>query len=300
VISNASQLDPELFARLQGLELRARYVVDGYLAGMHRGAVRGQSVEFAEHREYVAGDDLRYVDWKVFGKTDKVYLKQFEAETDLVCHLLVDVSESMQYQSDSAMFSKLEYAQCLAAALGHLVLRQRDRVSLATFDDQIRELVPESGNPTHLSQLVDVLQKADVCHRSDLGKVLHEVSRRVRRRGVVVVLSDLLGDTDSLLSGLKHLRYARHEVIVLQLLDPAELDFPFRRATRFEGLESLPAVLANPRGIREAYLTELASFLDRVKIGCRALQVDYQLARTAQPLDTTLRRLLINRNVRRA
>lgn len=291
-------LDPHTLAKLEGLELRARRIVDGYLSGMHRSSHHGQSVEFTEHREYAPGDDLRYVDWKVFGKTDKVYLKQFEAETNLVCHLLVDISESMQYQSESAALSKLEYAQSLAAALGMIVLRQRDSVGLATCDDQLRELVRESGNPSHMRQLVQVMQQATVQHKSALGPVLHEFSQRSKRRGVIVLLSDLLGDVESLLLGLKHLRHQRHEVIVLQLLDPAEIDFPFDRTTLFQGLEALPAVLAEPRGVRQAYLAELQQFLNRIEVGCRALQVDYELMRTDQPFDEALRRVLTRRSIR--
>jgi uncharacterized protein (DUF58 family) len=299
VTTTASHLDPETLAQLQGLELRARYIVDGYLSGKHRSAHRGHSVEFTEHREYAAGDDLRYVDWKVFGKTDKVYLKQFEAETNLYCHLLVDVSESMCYQSDSAPLSKLEYAQCLAAALGYIVLRQRDSVSLATFDDEVRQVVRESSNPAHLRQLTTVLDQADSSRKSQLGGVLHELSKRLIHRGVVVVVSDLLGDVDSLLSGLKHLRHERHELSVLQLLDPAEVDFPFQRTTLFEGLEAMPDVLAEPRGVRRAYLEALREFLDRIQTGCRALQVDYRLVQTNEPFDAILRHLLTSRSARR-
>jgi uncharacterized protein (DUF58 family) len=295
-----SNLDPETLAKLDGLELRARYIVDGYLSGMHRSSYRGQSVEFTEHREYSPGDDLRYVDWKVFGKTDKVYLKQFEAETNLVCYLLVDISESMRYQSEGTALSKLEYAQCLAAALGTIVLRQRDSVSLATCDDQVRELVRESSNPSHLRQLMDVLYQAAAQRKSALGPVLHEISQRLKRRGVVVLLSDLLGDDEALLAGLKHLRHARHEVILLQLLDPAELEFPFDRTTLFQGLEARPAVLTEPRGVRQAYLAELHEFLERIQAGCRSLQVEYELLRTDQPFDEALRRVLTKRGVRSA
>jgi len=259
-------------------------------------------VEFTEHREYSQGDDLRYVDWKVFGKTDKVYLKQFEAETNLVCYLLVDISESMRYQSEGAALSKLEYAQCMAAALATIVLRQRDSVSLATCDDQVRELVRESGNPSHLRQLIDVMQQTVASRKSALGPVLHEISQRVKRRGVVVLLSDLLGDllgdTEALLNGLKHLRHQRHEVIVLQLLDPAEIDFPFEQTTLFQGLESLPEVLAEPRGVRQAYLTALHTFLEKIQVGCRSLQVDYELLRTDEPFDDALRRVLTKRSNR--
>ena len=296
--TSQSNLDPKMLAELEGLELRARYIVDGYLSGTHRSTYRGQSVEFTEHREYTPGDDLRYVDWKVFGKTDKVYLKQFEAETNLVCYLLVDISESMRYQSEVAALSKLEYAQSLAAALGMIVLRQRDSVSLTTCDDQVRDLVRESSSPAHLHQLIDVMRQAVGRRKSALGPVLHEISQRFRRRGIVVLLSDLLGDDDALLTGLKHLRHARHEVILLQLLDPAEIDFPFDRTTLFHGLELLPDVLVEPRGVRQAYLAELHKFLDRIQVGCRSLQIEYELLTTDQPFDEALRRVLTKRRSR--
>ncbi len=293
--STTANLDPATLAKLEGLELRARTIVDGYLSGMHRSQHRGQSVEFTEHREYAPGDDLRYVDWKVFGKTDKVYLKQFEAETNLVCYLLLDISESMRYQSASSALSKLEYAQSLAAALATIVLRQRDSVSLATCDNQVRELVRESGNPAHLRQLTATMASVVAKRQSALGAVLHEISQRVKRRGVVVLLSDLFDDLQSLLTGLKHLRHQRHEVIVLQVLDPAEIEFPFERATLFRGLEALPEVLTEPRGIRQAYQAELQEFLQRIELGCRSLQVEYELLRTDRPFDEALRQILTQR-----
>lgn len=296
--SLAKKLDPETLAKLEGLELRTRRIVDGYLSGMHRSAYRGQSVEFTEHREYVPGDDLRYVDWKVFGKSDKVYLKQFEAETNLVCYLVLDVSESMRYQSDESAMSKLEYAQCLAASLATIVLRQRDSVSLAMCDDQLRELIRESSNPSHVRQLVEVMENASADHKSALGSAIHELSQRVKRRGIVILLSDLLGNVDRLLTGLKQLRHQRHEVMVVQTLDRAELDFPFGGPTLFRGLEALPEVLAEPRGVRQAYLDELKSFLARIEAGCRSLQVDYQLLPTDQPFEEALRRVLTQRNLR--
>ena len=293
------KLDPESVARLQGLELRARYIVDGFLSGQHRSPYRGQSVEFAEHREYAAGDDLRYVDWKLFGKTDRVYLKQFEAETNLFCYLLVDSSESMQYRGPGAAMSKFEYAQCLAAALAHLIIRQRDSVGLATFDDQLQHFVAASSNPAHLDGLIHVMTQAATRGKSNLARSFEGVAARLERRGVTVVISDLLGSADSLLVGLKRLRHRRHEVIVLQVLDPAELEFPFQRATLFRGLEALPEVLAEPHGVRTAYLAALGRFLEAVQSTCRMCQADYQLARTDQPLDAPLRRLLTSRSRRR-
>ena len=299
--TTANSLDPQLIASLEGLELRARYIVDGYLSGMHRSAYRGHSAEFAEHREYAPGDDVRYVDWKVFGKTDKVYLKQFEAETNLVCYLLMDVSESMLYQSAAAALSKRQYAESLAMAMAHIVLRQRDSVSLATFDEGLRDLVPESSNPIHWQQLVHVLENTTLRRPSRTGAVLHELSQRLRRRGVVVVLSDLLGrtegDLDMLLTGLKHLRHQRHEVIVLQVLDPEELDFRFDGTTRFRALESMPDVVVEPRSIRKAYQASLREFLRQIKSGCRAMQIDYQQVRTTEPFDQVLRQLLARRGI---
>ena len=290
--TTAPQLDPEVLAKLAGLELRARYIVDGFQSGKHRSAHRGHSVEFTEHREYVPGDDLRYVDWKVFGKTDKVYLKQYEAETNLVCYLLVDVSESMLYRSNPKWLSKLEYSQCLATMLAYLVLRQRDSVSLATFDSQLRETAGESANPAHLHHLAHLMARTQAYQKSDIGKALHEASLRFVRRGVVVVVSDLLGDVDSLLSGLNHLRYQRHEVVLLHVLDPAELEFRFEGPTLFEGLEARSDVLVQPRAIRQAYLLALEAFLGRIKAGCRSLQTNYHCVRTDEALDLVMQRVL--------
>ncbi|MBA3481467.1 MAG: DUF58 domain-containing protein [Pirellulales bacterium] len=298
-VSSPTKLDPASVARLEGLELRARYIVDGFLTGQHRSPYRGQSVEFAEHREYAAGDDLRYVDWKVVGKTDRVYLKQFEAETSLSCYLAVDVSESMRYQGPDASLSKLEYAQCLAAALAYLVMRQRDNVGLATIDGGLREFVTASSNPANLDQLIHVLQLTEPSGKSDLGAALGGLADRLRRRSVVVVISDLLGKVESLTHGLRKLRHARHELVVLHTLDAAEVEFPFERATLFRGLESLPDVLAEPHGVRTAYLAAMARFLEQVHSSCRGSQADYELARTDEPLDAPLRKLLTARLRRR-
>lgn len=296
-LATASNLDPAVVARLEGLELRARHVVDGYLAGRRRSRRRGQSVEFAEHREYAPGDDPRYVDWKAFGKTDRMYLKQYEAETNLVCTLAVDVSESMRYRSPAAALSKLDYGACLAAAVALLVYQQRDSVGLFTFDDRVQSVVPVGSNPNDLAQLSQVLESVDSARRSDLQQAFDEIANRQRRRSVTVVISDLLGDAARTLAGLRHLHYRRHEVLVLQVLDPAEVDFPFDRATRFMGLENLPRVQAEPAGLRKAYQAALARFLEQLQAGCRESQIDYELCRTDEPFDAPLRRLLTRRAV---
>jgi uncharacterized protein (DUF58 family) len=291
-------LEPQTLARLQGLELRARRIVEGYVAGLHRSPYRGFSNEFAEHREYAPGDDLRYVDWKVFGKTDRFYLKQFEEETNLLCYLLLDTSESMQYQGPHAPLSKFAYAQCAAAALAYLVLHQRDAVGLVTFDQEIREVIRPSSNPTQLKQLLHVMEETTAARKTRTGPIFHDLAERLGRRGIVVVVSDLFDDVESMLAGLKHLRHRRHDVLVLHILDPAEIDFPFQQVTMFKGLEALGDVVAEPRSLQAAYRREIQAFVKCIRAGCRAQQIDYVTIRTDQPLDTVLRTFLSARKQR--
>ncbi|MEX0641360.1 MAG: DUF58 domain-containing protein [Pirellulales bacterium] len=297
-ISISPLLDPHTLAKLHGLELRARRIVEGYVAGLHRSPYQGFSNEFAEHREYTPGDDLRYVDWKVFGKTDKVYLKQFEEETNLICYLLLDTSESMRYQGPGAPMSKLAYAQCAAAALAYLVLHQRDSAGLVTFDQDIRQLIRPSSSPTQLKQLLSVMEQTAAGRKTRTGPIFHDLAERLNRRGIVVVLSDLFDDVDSMLAGLKHFRHRRHDVIVLHVLDPAEIDFPFQHVTMFKGLEALGEVVTEPRSLRAAYQHEVQSFLKHVRTGCRAQQIDYLQVRTDQPLDVVLSAFLSARKKR--
>ncbi|MEQ8788347.1 MAG: DUF58 domain-containing protein [Pirellulaceae bacterium] len=281
-------LDPQTLARLEGLKLRARHIVEGYVAGLHRSPFQGFSIEFAEHREYTPGDDLRYVDWKVFGRTDKVYLKQYEDETNLVCYLVLDTSESMRYRGPNAPLSKLEFAQCIAASLAWLVLTQQDSVGLATFDNEVRHYVRPASNPTHLQQLLQVMESADAGRKTATGPIFHDLAERLKKRGVVLILSDLFDDVDSMLAGLKHFRHRRHDVILFHILDPAELDFPFHNPTMFKGLEQMPEVLADPRSLREAYLREFESYRRRVESATRSQQMDYHLMRTDTNLGLAL------------
>lgn len=288
-------LDPAVLAHIQGLHLRARRIVEGYVAGLHRSPFHGFSVEFAEHREYAPGDDLRYVDWKALAKSDKVYLKRFEEETNLIAYLAVDVSESMAYRSDGAAMSKLEYAQCCAAAIAYLVLHQQDSVALATFDQSVRKALRPSGSPAALTQVVAALQEPPTSEKTALGPIFHDLAERFNRRGVVAIFSDLFDGAPSLLAGLKHFRHRRHDVIVFQVLDPAELDFPFQQATLFKGLEAAGDVLVEPSRLRAAYQAEIGAFLREVEIGCHAQGVEYVRVRTDQPLDQVLTALLSRR-----
>ena len=290
--------DPQTLASIQGLELRARHIVEGYVSGLHASPYHGFSIEFAEHREYAPGDDLRYLDWKVFGKTDKFYLKQFEAETNLVSYLLLDTSESMAYQSAAAPWSKLEYGKTAAAALAYLVLQQQDSIGLMTFDDRLRSSVRPSSNPSHLKQVLHALEDAPARRKTSVGPLLHDLAERLKRRGVVVIISDIFDDVRSVLAGLKHFRHRRHEVIVLHVLDPAEIEFPFDRPTLFKGLEGLPDVLTDPVSLRRAYLREFGQFTKALEAGCRDQHFVYLRLRTDEPLDRVLSGYLAARQAR--
>jgi len=278
--------------------LRARRIVEGYVAGVHRSPYHGFSIEFAEHREYAPGDDLRYLDWKVFGRTDKFYLKQFEEETNLVCSLVLDTSESMGYRSPAAPMSKLDYARCIAAALAYLVLRQQDSVGLVTFDREVRASLRASSNPSQWEPLIRVMEESSPREKTAAGAIFHDLAERIRRRGIVVVLSDLFDDVDAMLAGLKHFRHRRHEVIVFHVLDPAELEFPFDEATRFQGLEGWADLIVEPRALRRAYLDQFERYLRRVQHGCRAAQIDHVLMRTDRSLELALSSYLASRRKR--
>jgi len=287
--------DPQTLAKLRGLELRARLIVEGYVSGVHRSPFHGFSIEFAEHREYVPGDDVRYVDWKVYGKTDKYYLKQYEEETNLISYLLLDGSQSMSYRSPAAALSKLEYSQCLAAALAYLILNQQDSVGLVTFDEQVRTLIRPSGNPSHLKQLLHVMDQIAPEGKTAAGAIFHDLAERLKKRGIVLVFSDLFDSVPAILAGLKHFRHRRHEVVLFHVLDPAELDFPFQQMTLFKGLEQFPNLLAEPHGLRRAYLEQFGNFLQAIREGCREHRIDYVQIRTDQPLDIALSAYLTQR-----
>ncbi|MFZ5833456.1 MAG: DUF58 domain-containing protein, partial [Planctomycetota bacterium] len=229
------------------------------------------------------------------GRTDKYYLKEFEAETNLACHLVVDVSESMAYQGPHAPYSKFECAKRTAAALAYVVLHQHDSVGLTTFDRELRSQVPVAGTPSHLGDLLGALPEQPTERKTACGAVFRNLADRLRRRGVVLVLSDCFDDVSSLVTGLKHIAHRRHDVVLIQIVDPAEMEFPFRDPTRFVGLEAWPEVAVDPRSIRQAYREEFAAFLRQVKQGCRMHQVDYLLLRTDQPLGRTLSRFLARR-----
>jgi uncharacterized protein (DUF58 family) len=289
-------LDPLTLAKVRGLELQARLVIEGYLSGTHKSPYHGFSVEFAQHREYVSGDDIRHVDWKVYGRSDRFYLKQYEEETNLVCWLLLDISESMQYRSGP--MSKYDYACLVAAALSYLILHQQDSVGLVTFDDQVRKYLRPSSQPSHLKQIVKIMNLGAARQKTRLAPIFHDLADRIARRGFIVILSDLFDEVPDLLAGLRHLRHKRHEVVVFHILDGAELDFPFQEATLFRGLEQHPELLTDPRSLRLSYLEEVNAFVKGLQRGCRAQNIDYVQLRTDTSLDVALTSYLAQRLTR--
>ena len=279
-------LDPATVARIASLELRARTVVEGFIQGLHRSPFRGFSVEFAEYRQYMPGDDLSSLDWKVFARSDRHVVKKFEEETNLQCHLLLDVSASMGYEGGG--LSKIEYGTTLAACLAYLMTRQRDAVSLTTFSDQIVDRLAASSRPGHVRTVLLALERMRLGKRSNVSKPLHQLAETLARRGVVIVISDLLDDPAAVIRGLKHVRFRGMEVIVFHLLHPDELTFPFERATRFRDLESDQEVTTDPDVVRGRYLEQMGGLIARYTHELKGNGVDYRLVDTSKPLDLAL------------
>jgi uncharacterized protein (DUF58 family) len=288
-----SFLDPETIARLGSLDLKARTIVEGFLAGLHRSPFKGFSVEFAEYRQYLPGDDLATLDWKVYARTDRHFVKKFEEETNLDCHILLDVSQSMGYASGAV--TKIRYSSFLAAALAYLMNRQRDAVGLITFDDRILSLLPASARAGHLTSLLVTLERLTLGHRTDVAKPLRDLAEAIRKRGLVVLISDLLDDPGRVLEGLKHFKYRGTEVIVFQVLDPAELRFPFEQAARFRDAETADEVLAVPSVVREKYLEAIAELQERYRRELQLAGIDYVALDTSVPLETGLMHYLMTR-----
>ena len=288
-----SLLDPAILARVSGLVVRARMIVEGSITGLHRSPFHGSSVEFAEHREYVPGDDIRHIDWKVFGRSDRFYIKQFEEETNLRVQLVLDASESMNYGSGA--MTKLDYARTLAASLAYLILGQQDAVGTLVFDEKIRAEAPISQSRSHLQDMVSVLAQESGRDATDIGEVLGRVSDRLKRRCLIILLTDLFDEPDKILHGLRRLRHAGHDVLVLHVMDPDELEFPFTRMTMFEGMEGMQDQLADPEAVREAYLAEVREFTRTIRRDFRNSGIQYQLADCSRGFDQILREALVKR-----
>ena len=286
-------LHPEALKRIARLDLRARHVVEGFLSGMHRSPYFGQSIEFRQHRQYTHGDDLRYVDWKVWAKQDRYYVKQFEEDTNLRCTLLCDVSGSMRYGRGA--MNKYEYGCTIAVSLAYLLLRQQDAVGCVAFDDAARMTVPLRTKRNHLNAIIQALELSGPRQKTDIHPILRHVAESSPRRGLMVLVSDLLVDRPGLFRGLRLLRSRGHDVMVFHVMDDDELDFPFNGPTRFEGLELAEQLRCNPRALRDGYLAALGVYLEEIRRGCSRHSVDYALLRTSDSLDAALAAYLSNR-----
>ena len=286
-------LPPEAIARISRLEILARNVVEGFLSGLHRSPYFGQSVEFAQHREYAPGDDIRRIDWKVWSKTDRYYIKQYEEETNLRTTLLVDLSESMQFGSHK--LSKYEYACQIAASLSYLLLRQQDSVGMISFDNVVRATVPPSSKQNHLQSILASLDVQKPAKKTDLQALLKQVADQQTRRGLIVLVSDLFVDRAGLFKGLKLLRTRGHDVMVFHVMDDEELDFSYAGTTKFEGMEEMGDLICDPRSLREGYLAAVTAFIDDIRRHCTRQMIDYHTIRTSEHLDAALAHYLTHR-----
>jgi uncharacterized protein (DUF58 family) len=289
MLTPEAYLRPEVIRQVRRFDLKAKFVMEGFLAGLHASPFKGFSVEFSEHRKYVSGDDLRAIDWKVWSRTNRYYVKQFEAETNLTGHLLVDLSASMGYAGPGSSLSKLEYATYLAGALAYLMIHQQDPVGLITFGEKIRQQLKPKSKPSHLLTILRLLSEAKPTGPTGLAASLHRIAELIPHRGLVILFSDLLDDEEKVLEALSHLRYRGHDVIVFQIFDAAEARFPFDQLTRFEDAEGQAAsVTAEPAAIRAAYLAEVGAFLGKYEAECIKRRVDFVPVDTSETFDKAL------------
>lgn len=280
-------LKPDVISKLSGMEIRARLVVEGFIAGLHKSPYHGFSVEFAEHRQYMPGDPLKNVDWKVYAKTDRFFIKEFEEETNLKAYVLVDTSGSMGYGSEGV--SKLEYSCFLSAALSYLMLKQRDSVGLVLFDQKIKKYIPpKSALRSHLHVILQELDKLEPSQTTNISSALHEMAERIKRRGLIILISDLFDDANQVINGLKHFRHKKHEVIVFHVLDPKERTFAFPELAIFKDLETDEELMTSPWQIRKEYAERFNALVEKYTLQCRESLIDYVLLDTSVPFDYAL------------
>ena len=293
MLSSKKILPSEIISRLNNLSLKARFVVEGFIIGLHRSPYHGFSVEFSEHRPYGIGDEIRKIDWKLWGKTDRYFVKQFEEETNLKSYILIDKSKSMGYTSGEN--TKLNYAQLLAASLSYLMLKQQDAVGMTLFDDQIRQYIPPRSKRTHLNVLLSQMEKIKAGNQTKIAPILHKTAEIIKKRGLIILISDLFDSQNEVLSGLKHFRYKGHEVLVFHILDNQELKLNFSKITRFKDMESGEEIITEPWHINADYQKNVNKLCDHYKIQCRKNKIDYVRLVTNTPLDLALYEYLLKR-----
>ena len=292
-VDKRKYLEPEMVARLSNMSLRARLVVEGYIIGQHKSPFHGFSVEFAEHRAYGPGDEIRHIDWKLYGKTDRFFVKQYEEETNLRSYILLDTSRSMEYKSNK--ISKLDYGNYLSAALAYLMINQQDGVGLTLFDNQIQTFIPPRSKPSHVNTILTHLDKTGSAKDTDVGIVLHEMAERIKKRGLIILISDLFDETENIINGLKHFRHNKQEIIVFHVMDRKELNFDFSNRTKFKDMETDEQITTEPWKIRKIYQKAIKSYQDELRLRCREQKIDYVPLFTDQNLDLALNEYLKKR-----
>ncbi|HBC89380.1 MAG TPA: DUF58 domain-containing protein [Lentisphaeria bacterium] len=295
-MSKSRHLDFNVLAHINNMQLLAKVIVEGFILGLHRSPFRGFSVEFAEYRQYAPGDDIKHIDWKVFGKSDRYYVKQFEEETNLACHILLDASASMAYKSNPEGMSKLEYGSCIAACLAYFMMRQRDAAGLMVFDSKIRAMLPPRLRQSHLTHMLTELENIKPGGETNVSGPLNEIAEGIKRRGMVLLISDLMDDPDKVLSALQHFKFQGHDILVFHILDPAELTFPFDTMTEFTDMETGEKALVSPEGARPIYQEQLRRFLTHYEKGCADIKAEYKLFDTRKPLDIALSEYMFRRS----
>ena len=294
-MTDTSLFDPKTLAKFANLEYIGRQVFEGFISGRHKSPFKGFSVEFAEHRQYTRGDELRYIDWHTYAKTDRYYIKEYEEETNLRCYVLLDASGSMRYAGKDQV-SKFRYGSFLASALAYMMLHQQDSVGLVTYDTKIRRYIPPRARPNHVRIIMDELEHTEPGGESELADVYHELAERVKRRGLVVLISDFFVDPGPLLGALQHFRHRKHELVLFHVMAPDELTFPFQGWVEFRNLEMLEDKLRiDPTRLRQDYLDRVKSFIAELKRGCGDLRADYVQLSTSTPFDYALARYLSSR-----
>jgi len=286
-------LSPDIISNISSLSLKARLLVEGLIVGMHKSPYHGFSVEFSEHRSYNPGDEIRNIDWKIWGKTDKYFVKEYEEETNLLSHIILDQSSSMSYSSTS--ITKLEYAKTLAASLAYLMLKQQDGVGLTLFDSKIRAHIAPKSKSNHINSLFKVMEESIPGPDTKIGDILHLSAESIKKKGLVIIISDFLDDFESIISGIKHYRYKGHEVILFHIIDDQELNLNFDERIEFIDLETNETIVTDPWHIKDDYQAGVKQFCNNLKVNCRKNKVDYTLLNTNQPIEEALFDYLLKR-----
>jgi uncharacterized protein (DUF58 family) len=296
-LSAEEYLRPDVIQQIQRLDMKARFIVEGFMTGLHASPFHGFSVEFSEHRKYVPGDDIRQVDWNVYAKTDRFYIKKFEAETNLAAYLLVDASASMDFSLGGRM-TKMDYAICLAAALGYMMTNQQDAVGLFTFDEEVRQYLPPKSKRQHLTNILGTLAATRPQGKTHLAGAIHDIASRVRKRGLMILLSDLLADQDEVIEALHHMKFGGHDLIIFQVLDESEVTFEFDGQMRLEEPETGETIDVDPQSIRRGYLEEIQRFIDEYKRQCQVVRADFVTVHNGMTFDKALIEFLVQRQGR--